>query len=73
MDSRHKNRVIQELHILDRKLIEMAVNLKPHTPEQLSREALAATADVLQGLYNLRVDLQVRMYEFIHGPDQGEA
>jgi hypothetical protein len=73
MDQKYKNKVMKELNFLNTQIIEMSVNLKPHYPEQLTRECLAATADVLQALYDIRVDLNVKAFEFQNGPTQGEA
>ena len=73
MDQKYKNKVMRELSALDTQIVEMAINLKPHYPEQLTRECLAATADVLQALYDIRVDLRVKAFEFQNGPTQGKA
>lgn len=73
MDRTYKNKVLSELKALDIKLVEMAINLKPHYSEQLTRESLAATADILQVIWDARVDLQVKTFEFQNGPTQGKA
>jgi len=73
MDQKYKNKVMRELSALDTQIVEMAINLKPHYPEQMTRECLAATADVLQALWNVRTDLKVKAFEFQNGPTQGEA
>jgi len=73
MDQKYKNKVLRELSALDTQIVEMAIKLKPHYPEQMTRECLAATADVLQALWNVRTDLRVKAFEFQNGPTQGEA
>lgn len=73
MDRKYKNKVIREITELDQALIKLSESLNPRFPGQITREALAATSDVLVALYNIRVDLRVKLFEFQNGPDQGEA
>lgn len=73
MDRKYKNRVLREINELDKSLVNFAESLNPRFPDQLTREALAATSDVLASIYMTRVDLRVKIWEFENGPDQGES
>ena len=73
MDRKYKNRVLREINELDKQLVKFAASVSPQNPEQLTREAIAATADVVASIYMMRVDLRVKIFEFENGPDQGEA